>query len=108
MKSSFTNIVSGFFSATAASRLRNGEPTLPVCIASSIFVSHATVALSAYILPWSSDHGGVRSLCGRRGMKKEKSAHGRSRCARLTVDEKSGGGSTAVRASRGSRVFAAG
>ena len=41
----------------------------------------------------NSDHGGVRSLCGLRGMKNEKSGHGRSRLKRLTVEEKSGGGS---------------
>ena len=92
MNSSFTSMVLGWRLATSASRLRNGEPTLPVCIASSILSVQRTAADCATICGCSTDHGGVRSLCGRRGMKKEKSSHGRSRWWREMVLEKSGGG----------------
>ncbi len=68
MKSSLTSIVCGFFLATPARRCRKGEPTLPVCIASSIFSSHRTPADSRSIFGWSTAHGGVRSLCDLRGM----------------------------------------
>ena len=46
-----------------ASRLRNADPTFPVCIASGIFVAQRTPALSFTICGCSLDHGGVLSLC---------------------------------------------
>ena len=46
-----------------ASRLRNAEPTFPVCIASGIFVAQRTLALSLTICGCSFDHGGVSNLC---------------------------------------------
>ena len=76
-QTSLTNMVSGLATAAVASFLRNGDPTLPVCIASSILSSHLTREDCSSIFGCSSLHGGVRSchtrvpllkgcLCGRR------------------------------------------
>jgi hypothetical protein len=49
MKSSFTSISCGDSRACAASLLRNGEPTLPVCTARGILSDHESEALSLSI-----------------------------------------------------------
>ena len=93
MKSSLTRTVSGFLAATFESSCRKGEPTLPVCIASSIFSSHTDSPPERTSSPCSRDHGCVRSLCGRRGKNHAKSSHGRSKTARFTVEANMAGGS---------------
>ena len=63
MKSSFTSIVSGFFSAAAATSLRYGEPTLPVCMAISFYGWRESAGWAER----AAERAGQRGEAGKRG-----------------------------------------